>query len=226
MSDDFIHELVETGFERIITATVNDAAAGQPLTAEAKDALKAFVPFKPEQTTPTFLVSVARDIAIDVDQLSTTLKKHNLTEAQYDYLAHHNEFFKKALVQQAHEWQSLSSTQARLKAQAAAALETQLPTIASRMGQASEKLADVVEAAKLFAKIADVDRTDANGPRAGGEGFTITIDLGADDRLTLRSGQAPGEGTKTVGASTVSGQPAGQGSTLPVLDKPGGITDV
>lgn len=199
MSDDFIHDPVETGFDRIITATVNASESEpKPWTPEEKDALKAFTPFKTEQSTPSFLVGVARDIAMDIHTLSEVLKKHSLSEAQYGYLSTHNDFFKKALVQQAHEWQSLGSTQARLKAQAAAALETQLPTLGSRMGAASEKLSDVVEAAKLFAKIAGVD-TDTGGPRAGGEGFTITIDLGANERITARSGSDPLQGAKTIG---------------------------
>lgn len=214
MSDDgFIHEPVETGFDRVITATVNEP---EQLTAEGREAMKALVPFKKEHASPSFLAAVARDIAMDIETLDAILIKHGLTNAQYEYLSNHHDYFKKTLLQQVHEWQSLGSTQARLKAQAAAALEAQLPTLGMRMGQASEKLADAVEAAKLFAKIAGVD-TDAGGPRSGGEGFTITIDLGADERLTLRSGQAPGEGAKTVGSVSAPANAGGGGPAQTLL---------
>lgn len=215
MSDDgFIHDPIETGFDRVITATVNPEP--EKLTPEGREAMKALVPFKQEQGSPAFLATLAREIAMDIETVDAILKKHGLSNAQYEYLSNHHEYYKKTLLQQVHEWQSLGSTQARLKAQAAAALEAQLPTLGSRMGQASEKLADAVEAAKLFAKIAGVD-TDTGGPRGGGEGFTITIDLGADERLTLRSGQAAGAGAKTVGASTVSPDAAGKGAAQPLL---------
>jgi hypothetical protein len=144
---------------------------------------------------------------MDVHTVDNVLHKHGLTNAQYEFLATHNNFFKKALLQQVAEWQRLDSTQARLKAEAAAALEEQLPVLASRMGSRSEKLSDAVEAAKLFAKIAGVDTT-AGGTNSAGERFTINIDLGADERLTVRSGkdQVSGEGAAQARAITIDAE--------------------
>lgn len=180
---DFDNELVETGFE-LVTATVTTAPE---LTAEGIEALKSLVALPNDKATPQFLMAVARELAMDVHTVDNVIAKHGLTYAQYDFLAKHNAFFKTALLQQVSEWQRLDSTQARLKAESAAALEEQLPIIASRMGSRSEKLSDVVEAAKLFAKIAGVD-SSPGGDNTTGERFTINIDLGSDEKLTVRSG--------------------------------------
>lgn len=189
---DFENELVETGFEGI-TATVTEPEEPSAATIEA---MKALVALPQDKSTPQFLMAVARELAMDVHTVDNVIAKHGLTNAQYEFLSTHNTFFKHALLQQVQEWQRLDSTQARLKAESAAALEEQLPIIASRMGSRSEKLSDVVEAAKLFAKIAGVDTAPA-GAGSAGERFTINIDLGADDKLTVRSGRNPETGAQS-----------------------------
>lgn len=199
MTGDFDNELVETGFD-LITATVNPDPG---LTPEGIEALKALVALPADKSSPQFLMAVARDLAMDVHTADAVIAKHGLSHAQYDFLSKHNAFFKQALLQQVSEWQRLDSTQARLKAESAAALEEQLPVIASRMGSRAEKLSDVVEAAKLFAKIAGVDSTPT-GAGSTGERFTINIDLGADERLTVRSGVDPASGDQPAQASTIT----------------------
>ncbi len=191
---EFTDQPIDTGFAEL-TVTVSEPAAEpevapeKGLTPQGLNALKAMVAMPKEFGTPQ-MAALARDIAMNIYPIETILQNHRLTNAQYDFLSEHNEFFKNSVAQQANEWQGVKNTQDRLRAQAAAALEEQLPVIASRMGQKSEKLADAVEAAKLFAKIAAVD-TDTGGARRGGEGFTISIDLGADTRITVGYEGAP-----------------------------------
>ena len=86
------------------------------------------------------------------------------------------------------EWNSAMSTPDRIKIQAAAALEDKLPDLAIRMGNKSEGLPGVVEAAKLFAKIAGVGEREM-GAVASGERFSIVINLGADEKLTIGAPQ-------------------------------------
>ncbi len=206
MSDDgFIHEPVETGLAEL-TAAVSAEALVPALTPEGKEALKMLLKMKPEFATASFVAGLARDVAMDIETLDAILYKHGLSHAQYDFLAEHNEFFRQTLVQQTTEWNRLSSSQDRLRAQAAAALEAQFPTLAGRMGKASEKLSDVVEAAKLFAKVAGVDAV-APGARPNGERFEINIDLGADERITIRSTPLAEESAGQVGASEVPALP-------------------
>jgi hypothetical protein len=116
--------------------------------------------------------------------LPQLLSKHGITQTQYDFLIEHNDYFKNTLASECKDWQSIASTEKRVRLQALAALEDKMPSIANRMGQAAEKLGDVVEAAKFFAKVANVDST-TGGAAGGGAGFTISIDLGADTRITI-----------------------------------------
>lgn len=199
MSDDaFIHEPVETGLE-LLTAAVNKPVE---LTPAGREALKALVGIKSEHASPSFLAGVARDVAMDIETLDAIIAKHGLTNAQYEFIATHSGFYKQTLLQQVTDWNRLASAQDRLKAQAAAALEAQFPTLAGRMGKPSEKLTDVVEAAKLFAKVAGVD-VPAGGAGFSGERFEINIDLGADQRITLRSTPLAEESAGQVGATQI-----------------------
>lgn len=126
--------------------------------------------------SPVDLAKLARAVAQDISLLSTILEKHGLTESQYGFLEKHNAYFRSTLEQEIKNWQSIKSTEARLRLQAQAALESQMPTLAARMDTA--KLGEAVEAAKLLARIAGVDAVQG-APSAAGERFTINIDIGA-----------------------------------------------
>ena len=166
---EFAEDPVDTG----ITGTVNDG-----LTADGVNALRMLLEM-PDDVTPVMLTQLARDVAQNIYSVPDVLKKHKLTQAQYEFLAEHNEFYKHILLDQIKAWQSILGTEDRVRLQTLLALEEQLPSIAGRMGRHTEELRDVVEAAKLFADISGVRGGDKrSGPV--GERFTITIDLGAD----------------------------------------------
>lgn len=191
--------------EEIVTATVT--AEPPPTTRDIAETKKMLVPL-PKDLTASSLGALARDIAMDLQSLDDILQTHGLTRSQYEFLENDNKYFKNLVEQQSREWQSIGSTQDRLRAQAAAALEVNLPAIAGRMGKATEDLSDAVEAAKLFAKIAGVDATPA-GARSGGEGFTITLDLGADTRLTIGSQAPAAQDLHTVVGREIQADPQG-----------------
>ena len=193
----------------VTTLAVEAEAETKGLTEEGLDALKAMVAL-PNEFGPPQMVALARDLAKNIHPLGTILNNHKLTNAQYEFLSEHNEFFKHALQQLSSEWQGITSTAERLKHEVLAALEEQLPTIASRMGMRSEKLIDAVEAAKLFAKIGDVDGTSrGNGP--SGERFTISIDLGADTRIIVGNGDDKNQGAQPAGKGAIQANAEGQG---------------
>ncbi len=150
--------------------------------------------------TPVVLAQIARAVAQDISLLSTILEKHGLTEAQYEHLQKNNAYFRSTLEQEIKNWQSIKSTEARLRLQAQAALESQMPTLAARMDTA--KLGEAVEAAKLLARIAGVDAAQS-GPVAAGEGFTINIDLGAGARIIVGTGGDQKEGGPPAIASGI-----------------------
>jgi hypothetical protein len=201
-------EQVDTGFAAVLT---NPNAVWKPsedvtatvtgptgLTADGVQAAKALLAL-PILTGPT-LARLARELAMDIRATLEILRDYNLNKVQYEFLRDNNEFFKAALTASTIEWNSAMSTQDRIRAQAAAALEDKLPDLAIRMGNKSEGLPGVVEAAKLFAKIAGVGERDV-GAVASGERFTITINLGADEKIIVGSSQeVPSTGAVKTGA--------------------------
>jgi hypothetical protein len=166
-----------------VTATVTNPVA---LTPDGVQAAKELLQL-PILTAP-MLARLARELAMDIRSTLTILKDYNLNRVQYDFLRANNEFFKAALAASTIEWNSAMSTPDRIKIQAAAALEDKLPDLAIRMGNKSEGLPGVVEAAKLFAKIAGVGEREM-GAVASGERFSIVINLGADEKLTIGAPQ-------------------------------------
>lgn len=201
MSDDpteFTDEVVETGF---VTAAVT-APDGKPedMDDAAVQAAKALV--KLPDISPVALAQLAREIAQDIGLLPAILTKHKLTQPQYEFLETHNKFFKAILAQEIQNWQSIKSTEVRLRLQAQAALEQQMPVIGNRMGNAAEKLSDVVEAAKFFARVAGVDAPPP-GALPTGERYQITIDLGAGSDVVIAAKSAAPAGAVAPAAGEV-----------------------
>jgi hypothetical protein len=127
------------------------------------------------------LVKLAREVAMDIKDLAVVLEHYKLTQEQYDHLKENHEFFKQALHVSVIEWNSALTTAERIKLESAAILEDALPRLGARMANAAEGLPGVVEAAKLFAKIAGLGEKEQTNS-APGEKFTIRIDLGGDNR--------------------------------------------
>lgn len=147
---------------------------------------------------PSALAKLARDFAMDIKERHVILKEHGLSETQYDFIEANNDFYKAALHAACIEWHAPLSTQERIKVEAAAILEDSLIGLGVRMQNKSEGLPGVIEAAKLFAKVAGVGERDVGGA-APGERFVINIDLGGDQKLVVKSSPAPA-------ASSVSGE--------------------
>lgn len=213
-------EQVDTGFAAVLTnpksvwRAPDDVTAAvtadEGLTPDGVQAAKALLAL-PILTGP-MLARLARELAMDIRATLEILKDYQLNKVQYDFLREHNEFFKAALTASTIEWNSAMSTQDRIRAQAAAALEDKLPDLAIRMGNKSEGLPGVVEAAKLFAKIAGVGERDM-GAVASGERFTITINLGADEKIIVGSTQEVSATHPTAaGAGSLSSDASGQDS--------------
>lgn len=173
----------QAAIEEIITAAVTEG-----LTEEGKQAAKALVHLP--HLTPVELAKLAREIAMDVKEHHVVLKDFNLTETQYEYLSANNEFYVAALRAACIEWHAPLSTQERIRVEAAAILEDTLPGLGARMQNKSEGLPGVIEAAKLFAKMASVGEREASSANSG-ERFTINIDLGGGQKITASAEPHP-----------------------------------
>jgi hypothetical protein len=150
------------------------------------------------------LAQLARDVAMDIKERHIVLSAHSLTQAQYEYLETHNEFYISALKAACIEWHAPLSTQERIKLEAAAILEDSLPGLGSRLQNTREQLPGVVEAAKLFAKIAGVGERDT-GPSTPGERFVINIDLGGGQKTVVSTGPSPEQIAGPAGGGAAPG---------------------
>lgn len=171
--------------DEAVTATVTEK-----LTPEGIEAAKSLVHLPP--LTPPELASLAREIAMNIRERHVILQEFKLNDAQYEFLENYNEFYIAALRAACIEWHAPLSTAERIKVEAAAILENSLIGLGARMQNRAEGLPGVVEVAKLFAKVAGVGEPK-NGGAAPGERFTINIDLGGDQRITVASSPAPTE---------------------------------
>lgn len=193
-------ETVDTGFEEMLaaaapapapapgfTATVNSPPANI-LTPAGVQAMKSMVAL-PHMDFPA-LAKLAREVAMDIKERHVILQEFKLTQAQYDFLEANNEFYAQALKAACTEWHAPLTTQERIKVEAAAILEDSLLGLGGRMQSKTEGLPGVIEAAKLFAKIAGVGEREV-GQGSPGERFTINIDLGGDQKITVASSPAP-----------------------------------
>jgi hypothetical protein len=123
---------------------------------------------------------------MNIKPMDHILKEFALTAIQYEFLEANNEFYKQALHSACIEWNSPLSTAERIKIEAAAILEDSLVGLAVRMRAKQEGLPGVIEAAKFFGKLAGLGEREAGGATTG-ERFTINIDLGGDQKLTVRT---------------------------------------
>jgi hypothetical protein len=208
MSDDPVH----TGFEDVLAGEVYEApdlsslpvqlgpfaeldgavtatvTPPPPPDVAAIQAMKALV-HMPDMT-PHAIAKLAMQVAMDIKERHDILKDAVLTQAQFDFLESTNDFYKNAYHNACLEWHAPLSTQERIKVEAAAILEDSLLELGARMRTRAEGLPGVVEAAKLFAKIAGVGEPEAR-TSSPGERFTINIDLGADQKIALSASPAP-----------------------------------
>jgi hypothetical protein len=212
-------ELVETGLGAIADgasvwkepaiSTVAEqitVAVNPGLTIAGKDAAKVLI--KLPEMTHGALASLAREVAMDIKTHDSILLMYKLSNAQYEYLKEHNDFFKAALHSCAIEWHSALTTPERIKIEAAAALEDAMPRLSARMVNIAEGLPGVTEVAKLFAKIAGVGERE-QGQGAPGERFTISINLGGDEKLIVSSKDVTPPRPAQSGSSTIPADPEG-----------------
>ena len=143
----------------------------------------------PKLDWPT-LSHLARDMAMNLKPRQDVIADFKLTQVQYDFLEANNEFYREALRAACSEWHAPMSTQERLKVEAAAILEDSLLGLGARMQNKGEGLPGVIEAAKFFAKVAEVGERNSGGSSSG-ERVTINIDLGGDQKISVGVAPAP-----------------------------------
>jgi len=128
------------------------------------------------------LVRLVREIATDLYDIETILKRHDIDEEKWERLKA-NPRFRALLESEITAWQSALNTHERVKLKAAAMVEDWLVEAHSRLHDNTENLNAKNELAKLVTRIAGMGLTNADVQGSGGEKFQVTINLGADNQL-------------------------------------------
>lgn len=129
------------------------------------------------------LVKLAREIAINHFPVETILERYQITPENWETVKA-SPRFQQLLEHEIQEWNGALNTHQRTSLKAAAMIEEYLPEGNSRLHDSRENLPAKVELLKLLAKIA---RMDSSGDGGGGSGekFSVTINLGNDQKLTF-----------------------------------------
>lgn len=130
------------------------------------------------------MVRLARSIAQDIVELDQILTTNHVSPEAWAIIEKHPRF-QKYLQEAILEWNAAENAPERVKIKAAAAIEEWLPEGFSQMHNQDAPLLHRNDLAKLMAKLGGMDRGSGVGfDGNGGERFSVTINLGADTKLS------------------------------------------
>ena len=123
----------------------------------------------------TEFATLAREIAQDIFEIEDILRIHHLTDEQWLKIQGHPRFIK-ILGDMQRDWNSAANTAERIKIKAQTGLESQLEVFIADMGDGSIPLSQRTEAARLLARLGELD---GQGKFDIGQGkFQITLNIG------------------------------------------------
>lgn len=175
----------------------------------------------PPNMTQFEVAKLAREVAMDINEVSTILGHYQLSREQYNTIES-LPFYQQVLAAERQAWLSAKNAPERIKLEAAALFEEAMPKLHARMINPLENLNQVAEVAKLIARVAGVGEKDGTAS-AGGEKFSITINLGDNNPVTyektinplIEAASSMGGGGGAISADT---EGAGNRLALPALD--------
>lgn len=124
------------------------------------------------------MVDLAREIAMDIQDITTILANYNITQTEFEKIQR-DPRFATILGACVIEWQAAVNTEQRIKFKSAALLEAWLPEANTRLHDQKENLAAKVELAKFLGRMNNLGLGNAHVMGEQGEKFSITINLGA-----------------------------------------------
>lgn len=131
-----------------------------------------------------FFVVLAREIAMDIQELDVILKNHDVDQARWSQIMA-NPRFRMLLDQQVKEWNNALNTGERVKLKALAAIEEAMPEFFQRMHDPQENLPAKVKILEAFGNIAGLGKNQQGAPGGGGEKFSVTINIGEDQQVKV-----------------------------------------
>jgi hypothetical protein len=141
-------------------------------------------------TTDVLFLRLAREVAMDLNDVETILKTHQLTPERWKAIREDPRFLR-LLEGEVVAWHAAGNTHERTKLKAGALIEEWLLEANARIHDPKELLAAKNETVKILTRIAGMglDRTEAGG--MGGERFSVTINMGDDKKLTFTKEVTP-----------------------------------
>lgn len=135
------------------------------------------------------LVTLAREIALDLYGIEEILKRHRLSSEQWQRIQNHAGF-QSVLAHQIQAWHSALNTTERVKLKTAIIVEEWLEEANRRIHDKNENLTAKTEVVKLLSRLAEMGLNNARVEGGGGEKFSVTINLGNDAKLTFEKERA------------------------------------
>jgi hypothetical protein len=135
------------------------------------------------ETSEKLLLSLTKEIAMDILPLQDILKLNHVTPQQFSQIVRTPRY--KTLMQQARlEWSTAKNSAERVRLKTAVMLEEALPEFHARMHDKSEPLSSKVELAKFVGKLSGIgEKAPNSGPAA--ETFKVIINLGESEKLSF-----------------------------------------
>jgi hypothetical protein len=145
------------------------------------------VPARLDLNQELLAVQLAREIAINLNDIEDILKHYSVSDLQWQKIQRNPRF--QALVQEAvAEWNAAENTHSRVKIKAAAMVEEWLPEGNRLAHDASQPLSGKVELMKLIRSLSTLGVDNVEG---GGEKFSVVINLGGDAKLKFEKDVTP-----------------------------------
>lgn len=148
------------------------------------------MPVNAKEFNDLTFVKLARELALAINPLETILSHNQVTTEDWEQIKSHPRFLQYLEVETSN-WGSALNTHERVKLKSAAMMEEWLVEAYARMTDPSENLNAKTEVAKLVSKLAGLGITNAAVEGAAGERFSVTINLGADNKLTFEKAVSP-----------------------------------
>lgn len=152
------------------------------------------------KVTEVLLLKLAREIAMDIHELDDILKRYSIDAETWAQIQINNAF-KNYLISEVEAWNTALNTHERVRVKSAAMIEEWLPELNNRIHDQKENLTAKIEAGKLVARLADMGLAKAGFEGGGGERFSVTINLGASEKLTFSKDVTPKVIEGTVGST-------------------------
>lgn len=138
----------------------------------------------------TKYLRIAREIAIDLYPLETILEHNQINPKDWERIKVDPRFLR-LVDAEVVAWNAATNTLERTKLKAGALLEEFLPEANSRIHDRSESLSSKTELVKTLARVAGMGLDRAQIEGGGGEKFSVTINLGADQKLQFQHEVTP-----------------------------------